>query len=71
VRRFTRECLFCGGTATVLAPEGSDELDVDAEFSSAGRGFGDDNEQVGVGCYRCSRERWRLEGSVQVGTRQR
>jgi hypothetical protein len=56
--RYTRKCMWCGGSAYVLAPRGSDDLDIEAEFSAAGRAFGDDNETVGVGCYRCSRERW-------------
>jgi hypothetical protein len=55
--------MFCGGVATVLAPPDADELDVDAEFASVGRGFGSDDEQVGVGCYRCSRRRWRIESA--------
>lgn len=59
--RHRRECMFCGGVATVLAPVDADELDVDSEFASAGRAFGDEDEQVGVGCYRCSRRRWRTE----------
>jgi hypothetical protein len=61
--RHRRECMFCGGVASVLAPADADELDVDAEFSAEGRGFGDENEQVGVGCYRCSRRQWRLNNA--------
>lgn len=61
MRRYARECLFCGGTATVLAPEGASELDVDAEFSSAARSFSDveEGDPIGVGCYPCSRRQWR------------
>lgn len=60
---YRRSCLFCGGEARVLLPPGADDLDVEAEFSATGRAFGDDNETVGVGCYRCSRLRWREEAS--------
>lgn len=64
LRRFTRPCLFCDGTAAVLAPEGSDELDVDAEFSSAGRSFADlpDGDPIGVACHACARKQWRKQG---------
>jgi sirohydrochlorin ferrochelatase len=67
VKRFTRTCLICGGEARVLAPEGSDDLDVEAEFSGAARALGDDNETVGVACYRCAEKVWRAErGSPAV-----
>jgi hypothetical protein len=59
MRRFTRKCLMCGGAARILAPDGSDELDVDAEFSSAGRALGDDNETVGFACRKCAEKVWR------------
>ena len=56
--RATRVCMFCGGEARVLVPDGSDELDVDAAFSSDARFFSDveDGDPIGVGCYRCSRK---------------
>ena len=56
-----RTCMFCGGTAAVAALSDASELDVDAEFSSQGRAFGTEDEMVGVGCWRCSRERWPLQ----------
>lgn len=62
MRLYKRVCLFCGGVASVRAPRGSDELTVDAEFSSAGRSFSDveDGDPIGVACYRCARERWKV-----------
>jgi hypothetical protein len=64
MRRFERPCMFCGGTATMLAPEGSTALDVDAEFAAAGRSFSDvpDGDPIGVGCHACSRKQWRKLG---------
>lgn len=61
MRLYKRDCLFCGGVASVRAPRGSSELDVDAEFSSAGRSFSDveDGDPIGVACYRCARKRWK------------
>lgn len=52
-------CLFCNGRTYVLAPPDASELDVMAEFSSAGRAFGSYDDVEGVACYRCARERWK------------
>jgi hypothetical protein len=57
--------MFCGCDSFVLAPADATELDVDAEFSARGRAFGDEDEMVGVGCYECSKERWR-EGDART-----
>lgn len=61
LRRFTKTCLLCGGEARILAPEGSDDLDVMAEFSSAGRevSFVDEGESIGVVCRKCAEPIWR------------
>jgi hypothetical protein len=55
--------MFCGGRASVLGPADWDELDVDAEFASEGRSFSDveDGDPIGVGCVKCSRERWKAD----------
>lgn len=53
-----RPCMFCGRTAYVIAPADASDLDVEAEFASTGRAFGDDNETVGVSCHGCARKHW-------------
>jgi hypothetical protein len=69
MRRCTRPCLFCGGAAAVVVPEGATEADVDAAFTEAGRSFANymDDDPVGVACYRCARKQWQKEGFLLAG----
>jgi hypothetical protein len=59
LRRYERECMFCGKPARVYLTEGATDLDIEAEFSGQGRQFADteDGDPVGVGCVRCARLR--------------
>lgn len=73
LRRWSRTCLFCGGEAAVLAPENATELDVDAEFASAGRSFADveDGDPIGVACYRDARKQWAAQRPISAVTETR
>lgn len=62
MKRYERTCMFCGGLAAVLASPNASQLDVDAEFASAGRAFGTEDETEGVACHPCARKQWRKVG---------